>query len=383
MMPFDCWIPCFYFGSPLNDQWKDSISEIPKFFVEQYKPKDIKVLIFKNLIQLEVHITFSENGTHGTFPLFMISDTVFDLNEHILFCNTDLHISDFKYSESRIGHFYSNPTPESESVKNNKNLLSCFGLQPHHLINDTGPSLKNDLQKCDTRLCMESRLHQQWHTFNLNLLMELTTKFLLMYFFISIIGSKCFPIQLISAQHCEISNISMKIVESCPFNLESWKQRSKLKNCSSLYKHSTCSWPENYVYHCVIDHFMSVKMEMCAVEAYINLGYCAEYNTKGELIQANYEAKCHHCPGRYLSSTAYKYQECYNMTQKPEITTLEHLGTSEDKTTTFTSINRTTQQNDRERNSFNGIGVTLGTILAVLFISVIIIILRCYPKYKG
>lgn len=54
---------------------------------------------------------------------------------------------------------------------------------------------------------------------------------------------------------------------------------------------------------------MNATVEVCALNRSI-LGYCAEFNTDGALIQENYNADCRKydppCPKIYNSAEAYK-----------------------------------------------------------------------------
>ncbi|XP_052691865.1 uncharacterized protein LOC128169854 [Crassostrea angulata] len=100
-------------------------------------------------------------------------------------------------------------------------------------------------------------------------------------------------------------------------------------NCGSIQQECSKALgldPKRYLfqYHCLMNSWMNATVEVCALNRSI-LGYCAEFNTDGALIQENYNADCRKydppCPKIYNSAEAYKYQSCYesvhNHQQKP------------------------------------------------------------------
>ncbi|XP_062586688.1 uncharacterized protein LOC134248293 isoform X2 [Saccostrea cucullata] len=79
------------------------------------------------------------------------------------------------------------------------------------------------------------------------------------------------------------------------------------KNCSAIK--STCLG--RLEYHCVINPWGNLTVEVCAPATQILAGFCAEYNEGGGKIQDYYEKTCSTCKRKYLSTDAYKYPECY------------------------------------------------------------------------
>ncbi|XP_061169231.1 uncharacterized protein LOC133178544 [Saccostrea echinata] len=91
-----------------------------------------------------------------------------------------------------------------------------------------------------------------------------------------------------------------------------WREAAEMKNCSH-YEHA-CKGKLSY--HCVINPWQNATVEVCAPETQINAGYCAEYNRRGGKIQEFYKKSCENCVNEYISTEAYKYQECYRAVYK-------------------------------------------------------------------
>ncbi|XP_061169473.1 uncharacterized protein LOC133178796 [Saccostrea echinata] len=84
-------------------------------------------------------------------------------------------------------------------------------------------------------------------------------------------------------------------------------EASNRKNCSDIK--STCIG--RLEYHCVINPWGNLTVEVCAPATNISRGSCTEYNEGGGRIQENYIKICETCRKKYLSTDSYKYQECY------------------------------------------------------------------------
>ncbi|XP_062596716.1 uncharacterized protein LOC134258190 [Saccostrea cucullata] len=106
-------------------------------------------------------------------------------------------------------------------------------------------------------------------------------------------------------------------VDRCPQTKHDWDLESKKKLCPSMrlpcLKH-------NFEYHCLANTWLNETYSICAIPDNILGNHCAEYNIKGKLVQPNYYTDCRNfsipCPIKYLSTLAYKYQECYKLVNK-------------------------------------------------------------------
>lgn len=128
-------------------------------------------------------------------------------------------------------------------------------------------------------------------------------------------------------------------VNACPSTEQGWRMAEVMKNCSS--KVPSCHNVESWRYHCLRNHWLNETVQMCGRPQKINGYSCAEYNSGGDVIQANYEARCKQstppCPFQYPSDEVYKYTVCMetkieepSKTQNPS-TTLSTLDPNEDK----------------------------------------------------
>lgn len=117
---------------------------------------------------------------------------------------------------------------------------------------------------------------------------------------------------------CEESAATMRYVNRCPTDSESWKIAAKNMNCESI-KQNCSSVRHHFQYHCVINAWMNATLEVCAPNRTI-FGHCTEYSIMGHVIQENYAAACARydppCPQVYNSAEAYKYQRCYERVQR-------------------------------------------------------------------
>ncbi|XP_062616692.1 uncharacterized protein LOC134282299 [Saccostrea cucullata] len=120
---------------------------------------------------------------------------------------------------------------------------------------------------------------------------------------------------------CEVSLLTLRVVDACPIDEESWRKAAERFNCSSIRQSCSQSSGANaqhfkFQYHCVINPWRNETLEVCAPNRTI-LGFCTEFNAQGALIQDNYDAPCtkHNlpCPTSYNSAEAYKYQSSYEM----------------------------------------------------------------------
>lgn len=112
---------------------------------------------------------------------------------------------------------------------------------------------------------------------------------------------------------CPESTQSVANVDRCPRNELEWKVREYLFNCSSF--HQTCVMTSKFVYHCVLNADGTKLLEVCAPYKYIHGQSCAEFDSKGGIIQESAN-KCNNhivpCSDVYKSMEAFKYQSCYD-----------------------------------------------------------------------
>lgn len=127
----------------------------------------------------------------------------------------------------------------------------------------------------------------------------------------------CICSEVSSLSSCEESASTVRHVDRCPTDSESWEMAAKNKNCDTIKQN--CSNIHYFQYHCVINAWMNETLEVCAPNRII-FGYCTEYNVMGRVIQENYLADCTKhdppCPEFYNSAEAYKYQSCYQLVKK-------------------------------------------------------------------
>lgn len=123
---------------------------------------------------------------------------------------------------------------------------------------------------------------------------------------------------------CQESMLTVRYVTSCPTDEVSWKERAGKMNCESRRQNCAMSLGlitqnHRFQYHCLINSHMNETLEVCALSRYI-LGFCAEFNTNGALVQENFDANCKQynppCPQYYHSAKAYRYQYCYELVYK-------------------------------------------------------------------
>lgn len=127
-----------------------------------------------------------------------------------------------------------------------------------------------------------------------------------------------------ASESCDISRTTMQVVQNCPDTYEKRTKAAANKNCTAYASH--CEEPDRLEYHCVINAFRNLTLEVCAYGQTIVFGLCTEYNIGGNIVHGNFKSKCNHfsknpCPNVYRSTEAYKYPECYIMAQNSDITT--------------------------------------------------------------
>ncbi|XP_062574619.1 uncharacterized protein LOC134236447 [Saccostrea cucullata] len=112
------------------------------------------------------------------------------------------------------------------------------------------------------------------------------------------------------ASSCEKSIPTVAYVKTCPRTEAEWNAEAERKQCHVVKQN--CTPQNNFQYHCLINAFANATVEVCAPARNI-IGHCAEYNYGRQGIQDHQQIKCETCPSSYLSTEAYKYQECYKL----------------------------------------------------------------------
>lgn len=124
--------------------------------------------------------------------------------------------------------------------------------------------------------------------------------------------------------YCKEAVESVKTVSSCPNTKEQWEKAASRKNCWEKALKQTCSTPEKFVYHCVINGYGNATLEVCAPKRLI-LGHCAEFNEVGGVIQDQLISTCSEtfpkCDHFYWSTEAYKYEDCYKLVEAKKVIT--------------------------------------------------------------
>nr|XP_022291294.1 uncharacterized protein LOC111102724 [Crassostrea virginica] len=184
------------------------------------------------------------------------------------------------------------------------------------------------------------------------------------------------------SRYCSWSNKTVEEVLSCPTNKTEYEERKKIKNCEELANKQNCTLPHQFVYHCVLNDLETSLVEVCAPQ-YVIIGYCAEYNIVGAVIQPHTTLKCRNvtpqCPNRYISTDAYLYPGCYNAVKRISYTnSVDRSISTTDRSLTF---GKTTVTYSKERTTEIIAGLTIGVVAFVL-ISVLIKIIYDWKKHQ-
>ncbi|XP_061169476.1 uncharacterized protein LOC133178802 [Saccostrea echinata] len=141
--------------------------------------------------------------------------------------------------------------------------------------------------------------------------MEIEAPITLFYFavFMQMLVTYTIDTTTLDSEFCGISKVTKRVVDLCPTDKESWSRAAKQFNCSQFEGKCT----QTLEYHCLINPWQNVTAEVCAPPTRIRSGHCAEYNARGGKIQEFYIPNCESCARDYMSTEAYKYQECYDL----------------------------------------------------------------------
>lgn len=141
---------------------------------------------------------------------------------------------------------------------------------------------------------------------------------------------------------CLESVPTVSVVPRCPSNAKEWVSAAKQKSCNELGRIQTCTNPDKFVYHCVLNKQGTQLLEVCAPTWFLT-GYCARFSEEDKGIINDPDLDCTKfdspCPTRFLSNESYKYQTCYQkIGQKSKMLHLEKDGTKTTLTYVFLAI---------------------------------------------
>lgn len=113
---------------------------------------------------------------------------------------------------------------------------------------------------------------------------------------------------------CPESVPTVSVVPRCPSNAKEWISAAKQKSCNELGQIQTCTNPDKFVYHCVLNKQATQLLEVCAPTWFLT-GYCARFSEEDKQIINDPGRDCTRfdppCPTRFLSNESFKYQTCY------------------------------------------------------------------------
>lgn len=81
---------------------------------------------------------------------------------------------------------------------------------------------------------------------------------------------------------CPESISTLSVVSHCPSNATEWVSAAKRKSCNDLGKVQSCTEPDQFVYHCVLNQEATQLLEVCAPVWFLS-GKCL-----GDFIQSMY-----------------------------------------------------------------------------------------------
>lgn len=72
------------------------------------------------------------------------------------------------------------------------------------------------------------------------------------------------PQQLSRGAFCPEAVDTVERVSFCPMSKKEWDSAAVKKNCTETAARQTCTKPELFVYHCVINGYGNETLEVCA-----------------------------------------------------------------------------------------------------------------------
>lgn len=65
-----------------------------------------------------------------------------------------------------------------------------------------------------------------------------------------------------ASDSCDVSKTTFENVDNCPDSEEKFREAAARKNCAAYS--NRCSEPDKLEYHCVLDPYVTQKLEVCA-----------------------------------------------------------------------------------------------------------------------
>lgn len=164
-----------------------------------------------------------------------------------------------------------------------------------------------------------------------------------------------------SDEKCRDSLLTMQTVTSCPSTNAELSIAKERKQCKRLAYIQTCSKPEKFKYHCVLNTWENETIEVCAPERF-SQGFCLKFDESAASLQEIYDKDCTNyskkCDTRFSSSDVLHYIQCNDIVRKQEAS----------------KISNGTKANEN-KNTANGINtVLLGLVIALVVVILMVII---------
>lgn len=191
-------------------------------------------------------------------------------------------------------------------------------------------------------------------------------------------------LRICESRSCSWSKNTAVSVDSCPESKDEVEKRAKIKNCASLAFIQNCTSPAKFQYHCLIDEAEKTFIEVCVPSYNILLGYCAEYNTIGALVQQHRGLRCSDmdpaCPQLYISTDAYIYKGCYEIVKRRRQTTssdnIFELSTKFTTKEINKNVSRENSDTVKPLNAGMIIGITFAVVVVLIAIVTIFMVIR-------
>uniref|UniRef100_A0A8W8JGK9 Fibronectin type-III domain-containing protein n=1 Tax=Magallana gigas TaxID=29159 RepID=A0A8W8JGK9_MAGGI len=175
-------------------------------------------------------------------------------------------------------------------------------------------------------------------------------------------------------KYCQEAVDNVESVTSCPTSEKEWESAANRKNCQLTAAQQTCSEPETFLYHCVLNGYGNETLEVCAPRRLV-IGFCTEFNVAGGVIQSHISAPCNKlteliCNDVYYSTHAYRYPGCYDIVYKKQTKSSTTIAMPNETTISDESKNRNTQ-------------ITVAIVVAVVIVTCIVITVIGVILLKG
>nr|XP_022286720.1 uncharacterized protein LOC111099646 isoform X2 [Crassostrea virginica] len=180
---------------------------------------------------------------------------------------------------------------------------------------------------------------------------------------------------------CIQSGVTVELVQGCPQTRQAWEEAAVRKNCGGIP--NSCS---SFVYHCVMNTWRNVTLEVCAPSRKIVGNVCAEFSFLGLIIQRNSIVRCMECPVVYNSTESYRYPECYQHVRPSDPLTEPEVTTSV-KTTTIRNVAPTSSvtkggSTTENQHSTDEMRIIISSSVAGGLLIIIALTLTVFSRYK-